>query len=232
MPPRDCMICSGAPEAARPRRPAVEVGEIALDHRLHVGVERGDQVRSYSRKAGIDLRRQRDESVGWRSAMISRARRSCVVEEREQEADGDRCVLPRAARRPRCDGGLVERHAALAGRARRAREPRCRQPAGCEEAGVSGSSAESYMWCRICRPISSTSRKPAVVIKPMRAPLRSSTALVATVVPWTKRAIVPGAGPNATSMRSSAASTARQDRWGARDLGDREPARRGGTRRR
>ena len=35
------------------------------------------------------------------------------------------------------------------------------------------------------RRISSTSRKPRVVITPMRAPLRSSSALVPTVVPWT-----------------------------------------------
>ena len=35
------------------------------------------------------------------------------------------------------------------------------------------------------RRISSTSRKPRVVITPMRAPLRSSNALVPTVVPCT-----------------------------------------------
>src|ERR1700746_2105307 len=41
---------------------------------------------------------------------------------------------------------------------------------------------------RVRRPSSRTSRSPAVVISPQRAPLRSSTALVATVVPWTSAA--------------------------------------------
>src|SRR5262249_14267040 len=39
-----------------------------------------------------------------------------------------------------------------------------------------------------CRPISSRSRKPCVVRNAARAPFRSSSALVATVEPWTKRA--------------------------------------------
>ena len=51
----------------------------------------------------------------------------------------------------------------------------------------------------------STSRKPAVVTKPVRAPRRSSRALVATVVPCTSNCNAPGATP----ARSSAASTAR-----------------------
>ena len=37
---------------------------------------------------------------------------------------------------------------------------------------------------RFWRPISSTSRKPAVVTKAVRAPLRSRMALVAIVVAW------------------------------------------------
>ena len=38
---------------------------------------------------------------------------------------------------------------------------------------------------RVRRPSSSVSRKPRVVMRAQRTPLRSSTALVPTVVPWT-----------------------------------------------
>ena len=43
------------------------------------------------------------------------------------------------------------------------------------------------------RPISNVSRKPAVVITPVAAPLRSISALVNSVVACTTRAIDPGA---------------------------------------
>ena len=47
----------------------------------------------------------------------------------------------------------------------------------------------SYMTVRLPRPTISTSRWPAVTSTAMRAPLRSSAVLVATVVPCTKRAM-------------------------------------------
>ncbi len=37
---------------------------------------------------------------------------------------------------------------------------------------------------KLPRPISSTSRKPSVVMRPVRAPLPSSSALMPIVVPW------------------------------------------------
>ena len=91
MPPRDCMICSGAGTPAL-RRPLLQIGEVAVDHRLHVGVEGGDDGALVFAERRIDLARQRDEAAsGWRRAMISRGaplvRR---VEEREQEHDRDR----------------------------------------------------------------------------------------------------------------------------------------------
>ena len=54
--------------------------------------------------------------------------------------------------------------------------------------------------CRICP-------KPWVVISPTRAPLDSSTALVATVVPWTTLARSAGAIPAASQILATPEST-------------------------
>src|SRR3954449_10640924 len=54
--------------------------------------------------------------------------------------------------------------------------------------------------CRICL-------KPSVVIRPTRAPLDSSTALVATVVPWTTLPRSAGAIPAASQIRLTPVST-------------------------
>src|SRR3954447_25318486 len=56
--------------------------------------------------------------------------------------------------------------------------------------------------CRICP-------KPWVVMSPTRAPLDSSTALVATVVPWTTLPRSPGAMPAASQIRRTPVSTPR-----------------------
>lgn len=50
---------------------------------------------------------------------------------------------------------------------------------------------------RVRRPSSSVSRKPRVVISAQRTPLRSSTALVPTVVPWTTISNPCAASPSA-----------------------------------
>ena len=57
---------------------------------------------------------------------------------------------------------------------------------------------------RLVRPISMRSRKPAVVRIATRAPRRSSTALVPTVVPWTSRRTSRAAIPSAASPASTA----------------------------
>src|SRR3954467_7132602 len=57
--------------------------------------------------------------------------------------------------------------------------------------------------CRICP-------KPWVVISPTRAPLDSSTALVATVVPWTTLARSAGAIPAAPQIRATPVNTPRE----------------------
>ena len=78
---------------------------------------------------------------------------------------------------------------------------------GARKTGVWGSRRTSYICCRIWRPISRVSRNPSVVTIPSRPPFRSSTALVATVVPCASWVRDPGATPSA-ARRSTAASAA------------------------
>src|SRR6185295_14569319 len=59
------------------------------------------------------------------------------------------------------------------------------------------------------RPISSTSRKPRVVIRPVRAPVRCRMVLEPTVVPCSTSAIRCGASANSRNSASSPATTAR-----------------------
>ncbi len=82
-----------------------------------------------------------------------------------------------------------------------------RSAPGARNAAASGCSTRSYMAWRIWRPISSTSLKPAVMIRPIFAPLASSTALVATVVPCTKRAMAPAGIDQSRSISVIAART-------------------------
>ena len=60
---------------------------------------------------------------------------------------------------------------------------------------------------RFCRPISSTSSNPSVIRRPMRAPFSSRIALVAMVVPCTKRSTSPGVSPLSASTTSTPART-------------------------
>ena len=78
---------------------------------------------------------------------------------------------------------------------------------GARNTGVWGSSRTSYISRRIWRPISRVSRNPSVVMIPSRPPFRSSTALVATVVPCASCVRAPGSTPSA-ARRSTAASAA------------------------
>ena len=82
---------------------------------------------------------------------------------------------------------------------------------GARNTGVSTGAIRSYMRERFCRPISITSSNPAVARMPTGAPVRASTALVATVVPCTKRVTSPGsafASPSASRMPRCTVSAA------------------------
>ena len=85
--------------------------------------------------------------------------------------------------------------------------------------GISGSNVplSPYGVGRVRRPSSSTSRKPRVVMSPATAPLRSSSAFVAVVVPWTRTLIAEGAMPASRERREHAFRLVAD---GRRDLGD------------
>jgi hypothetical protein len=68
----------------------------------------------------------------------------------------------------------------------------------------------SYRLARAERRSSSTSRIPRVVIRAVRAPFPSSSALVTTVVAWASHATAPGATPSSPVTVSSAPMTPRQ----------------------
>ena len=74
--------------------------------------------------------------------------------------------------------------------------------------GAGGSMKRSYMSYRPSRPISRASRNPAVVRSPVLAPLRSISALVASVVPWMRAATLAGLRPASWSRVSTPCSTA------------------------
>ena len=74
---------------------------------------------------------------------------------------------------------------------------------------------------RFWRPSSRTSSKPSVVRTAVTAPFCSSTALVATVVPWMKRPTSAGAAPARASTRRTAwAVPCRRSLGVRRDLGE------------
>ena len=74
--------------------------------------------------------------------------------------------------------------------------------------GAGGSMKRSYMSYRPSRPISRASRNPAVVRSPVLAPLRSISALVASVVPWMRAATLAGPRPASWRRVSTPCSTA------------------------
>jgi hypothetical protein len=102
---------------------------------------------------------------------------------REQATDGDRFDLGGEELRDQvADGRRVEgdEHCALGADALGQLET-----PGAAPGAAGGAAPRATSSGRFCRPISSTSAKPAVVISAVAAPRRSSRALVAIVEPWT-----------------------------------------------
>ena len=167
--------------------------EIASDHRFDIGIERRHAGALVLAEGRIDLGGQGDHdlrvTLGNDLARPPLMRR---IEEREQVADRDRfdaCgdqLVDRVY-----DRTLVQRDKDIP-RSREALATSLRNAPGARNTGVSGLRTRSYTLCRIWRPISSTSLKPTVVRRPILAPFASITALVAAVVPCTKRTISSG----------------------------------------
>ena len=184
-PPEDCMIVSGAPIPQRVE-PAPDVADVAAHQRPDVGVD--------------DRRRGCARTPAARGGSRSRARRACRAAPRA----GSRRRAARArgarwawSRQTATDSTPASRSRAASARdlVRVERRAARRRPALMRSAtskrsrrGTSGGGFVqngSYRCGMRIRRSSSTSRKPAVVTSAVRAPRRSSTALVATVVPWT-----------------------------------------------
>ena len=163
--------------------------------------------RSYSRNSGstslesehLDARQGLAKSSPTRS-LVRR------VEEREEEADGDRVHIGRAH-------GLEPPRR----RPRRARAPRRPGPTRSRTvkrssrgtSGSGGAASGRRARARSVGAISITSRKPSVVTSAVRAPRRSRSAFVATVVPWAKAAI------EAPSMEISSSAAIAPADWSA-----------------
>ena len=159
-PPRDCITCSGAGDAGA-RQPGFHVRQIAVDHRLDVGIEGGDAgALVFAERRD----RPRDDSETGRSGTLALDDRrgrgcSCVgIEEREQEADRDRLhaladqLVDGALRTMASSSGISTSPVRVDALAHL-----LAQRPGARNTGVSGCRTRSYIWWRICRPISSTS---------------------------------------------------------------------------
>src|SRR5262249_4779622 len=100
----------------RGRKPGGEIFQITIDHRLHVGVERGDDGALVFAERRVDLARERNEYIGTaRADHLARAALLRVVEERKQKPDRERLGAGRdqlvgGARKP----SLVQRNQHLA----------------------------------------------------------------------------------------------------------------------
>ena len=117
-----------------------------------------------------------------------------------QQADRDRLRL--AGRRPprrRARRHPVERaqHAVRADALGRAEAQLGRRRAARARPRTAGRGR-----ARAWRPSSTTSVKPSVATSAVRAPRPSSSALVATVIPWAKRSTSPGCAPGALEHRA------------------------------
>ena len=164
-------------------------GQVAAHARRHVGVERRGDEPLVLAVLGQHLARQGDGGLGQRCPHQLRC--PLLVRPDWRRRAGSRPPPPRA-----CAPAASPAPPPACPR----RAPGSRAPSGPMRSSTSmqwsrrtiGSGPRalmSYMTVRLPRPTISTSRWPAVTSTAMRAPLRSSAVLVATVVPCTKRAM-------------------------------------------
>ncbi len=180
-------------------------------------------MRSYSRNAGSTSRRERHDQV--RMALgdaVARAPLVRGIEEGEQEAHRDRLD---ALRHQLVDGTRRRRSRRAARMTSPSRPdafahplaPRARRQ---EHRRLAASARGRRSGAGSGRPISSTSREAFGGEQPDAAPLRSSTALVATVVPCAKRTRRSRSGSLRTSVRHRIADAVRRFRPRRRNLQD------------
>ena len=172
-PPAEVMTCTSSATSSMPRRYDRQSGR-------SVAFTTVVTVRSYSRISGDTSW----EQVTSRPSARSVAATACSW-------DGFRSAWRRHTATPATSTGI---DGSEPGSMRRSSRPSAaRRPATSNRhaRGTSGSGRttdESYSEGRSCRAISITSRRPSVVTRATAAPWPSSSALVATVVPWASRA--------------------------------------------
>ena len=134
------------------------------------------------------------------------------VHEAEQQAHRD--VL-QPARDDRLDEPIDFRRRRAARRPRRRASIRSRTVNQFSSAvsGAGRTTCSAYSCGRFCRPMSSMSRKPSVVTNATGSPARWSSALVATVEPWTMRTSA-APSPTHAAARRTASITARSKSGG------------------
>ena len=176
-------------------------------------------VRSYSRYSAYLVREGARRRPGTRSRRSRRRARSCAgwaYAWRKQTAIGLDALVEQLAHGS-AHLVLVERREHASRLRRRAPSPPSAESAGrAEPAGPSGAVHRPGT-----RPISSTSRKPRVVIRPALAPLCSSIVLRPSVVPW-KNVSIADTGIRASASACSTAAPGRPGTLGT--FADRKPA--------
>ena len=187
------------PHAGQLRRHLLDIAaqdrrEIGIDHRgvaaRHEARQRADGV------AGGDLR-EADLARDLAEAEFMRRDTSRHASARWRTA---RMPLARARGERGAGGGLVQRSRSPRHRRRRGRRSRRRSRAAVDGRRTLRSNSRGRAWL----PMRSTSAKPRFTSSSMRSPLRSSSALVATVVPIFTASIMPGGiGASSGTPRTS-----------------------------
>ena len=164
---------------------AFELAEIAADQRLQIGVGAGGREALVFAHLGRDLGRQRHRDIAAaRGATASPTRRSCAGLVKLCSKPTATRLDSRAPRASRSRARCFARRAASAPRPARRSRSRIGSRSRRGTSGGGRSMLMSYCSKRFSWRISTTSRNPSVVSSAVFAPLRSISALVASVVPW------------------------------------------------
>ena len=191
--------CRGAPGWRRRRRTTRDFTDASTSVVM---------VRSYSRYSG-STSEEIDTCAAGMLALEDLAHpllvRGIGVGVQEAHADGVDAAVPEPARHLR-GLRLVERAQHLAPKVRAARAPRAPGAAArCARASPRSRSCRSRRGTA-CRAISRMCRKPSVVMKPSPGNRSSSSALVATVVPWETEATPVETPPSSARTRPVASA--------------------------
>ena len=216
-PPLERMISgSGRPASAACVGEPLEVAaqqrrQVGVDHRRRGALVLAEHAHELVRSRHVDARQRVLRRRGRRGARARDARRSGAGRRRRT----------RPARR--AGGGSMSASAPLVERAQRPRRDRSARPRAGAARPAPAAPARArhgrYSSGRVWRAISSTSVKPSVVSSAVRAPRSSSSALVATVMPWPKLATSRGSIPaRSSTMRTAAITPSDWSRRGGRHL--------------